>query len=110
MNIKGQGHSVTLVQGHSDSTFSNLFSLETARLIEAKFYVDGRCSQLNEYMKLYEYQSSVIDLGHSVSILLNFFPSITPDFNISSAFRWALQDQWYSGLSWRPVLQTNADY
>ena len=40
MNIKGQGHSVTLVQGHSDSTFSNFFSLETAKPIEAKFYVE----------------------------------------------------------------------
>ena len=46
MNINGQGHSLTLVQGHSDSTFSNFFSLETARLIQAKFHVeppwDGR--------------------------------------------------------------------
>ena len=46
MNINNQGHSLTLVQGHSDSTFSNFFSLETARLIEAKFHVeppwDGR--------------------------------------------------------------------
>ena len=46
MNIKGQGHSLTLVQGHSDSTFSNFFSLETAGPIEDKFYValpwDGR--------------------------------------------------------------------
>ena len=44
MNIKGdlgQGHSLTLVQGHSDSTFSNFFSLETARQIEAKFHVDS---------------------------------------------------------------------
>ena len=40
MNIKGQGHSLTLVQGHSDSTFSNFFSLETAERIEAKFYVE----------------------------------------------------------------------
>ena len=41
----------------------------------------GRCSQLNEYMKLYEYQRSrsFIDLGrnHSGSIFLNFFSSIT---------------------------------
>ena len=29
-----------LVQGHSDSTFSNVFSLETAGSIEAKFHVD----------------------------------------------------------------------
>ena len=40
MNINGQGHSLTLVQGHSDSTFSNFFPLETARLNEAKFHVD----------------------------------------------------------------------
>ena len=46
MNIKGQGHSLTSVQGHSDSTFSNFFSLEIAKPIEAKFHVeppwDGR--------------------------------------------------------------------
>ena len=40
MNIKGHGHLMTLVQGHLDSTFSNFFSLETARPIEAKFHVD----------------------------------------------------------------------
>ena len=51
----------------------------------------GRCSQLNEYMKLYEYQRSVsfTDLGadHSDSILLIFFSSVTADVNISSALR-----------------------
>ena len=31
---------MTLVQGHSDSTFSNFFSLETAGPIEAKFHVE----------------------------------------------------------------------
>ena len=40
MNIKGQGHSMTLVQGQLDSTFSNFFSLETARPIEAKFHME----------------------------------------------------------------------
>ena len=40
MNIKGQGHSLTLVRSHSDSTFSNFFSLETAGLIETKFDVE----------------------------------------------------------------------
>ena len=40
MNIKSQGHSFTLIQGHSDSTFSNFFFLETTRPIEAKFHVD----------------------------------------------------------------------
>ena len=39
-NINGQGHSMTLVQGHSDLTFSNFFSLETASPIEAKFHVE----------------------------------------------------------------------
>ena len=37
----------------------------------------GKCSQLNEYMKLYEYQRSrsFIDLGPNLSdsIFLNFF-------------------------------------
>ena len=40
MNIKGEGHSLTLVQSHSDSTFSNCFFLETIRLIESKFHVE----------------------------------------------------------------------
>ena len=37
MNTKGQGHLLTLVQGHSDSTFSIFFFLETAKPIEGKF-------------------------------------------------------------------------
>ena len=40
MNIKGQGRPLTLVQSHSDSAFSNFFSLETARPIEGKFHVE----------------------------------------------------------------------
>ena len=40
MNIKGQGHPLTFVQSHSDLTFSNVFSLETAMPIEAKFHVE----------------------------------------------------------------------
>ena len=40
MNITGQGHSVTLVQGHSDPTFANFFYLETAKLLEAKFHME----------------------------------------------------------------------
>ena len=40
INIKNQGHSLTLVQGHSDSTFSNFFSSDTAKPIEAKFHVE----------------------------------------------------------------------
>ena len=40
MNIKCQGHSLTFVQGHSCSAFSNVFSLETPKQIEAKFHVE----------------------------------------------------------------------
>ena len=41
MNIKGKGHSLTFVQGHLRfTTYSNFFSLETARPIEAKFHVE----------------------------------------------------------------------
>ena len=72
----------------------------------------GRCSQLNEYMKLYEYQRSrsFIDLGpnHSDSIFLNFFSSITTYFNISSALRWAIQDQWSSGIVNGPTIESSA--
>ena len=32
-------------------------------------------------------------------LCLNFFSSITTDFNISSALRWAIQDQWSSGFT-----------
>ena len=39
MTINSQGHSLTLVQGHSDTILSNFFSLETTRPIEAKFHV-----------------------------------------------------------------------
>ena len=40
MNTKGQGLSMTLVQGHSDSTVSHFFSFETARPIETKFHME----------------------------------------------------------------------
>ena len=40
MNIKGQGHSLTLVQSHSDSIFLNSISLEAIKPIEAKFHVE----------------------------------------------------------------------
>ena len=40
LNIEGQGHSLTLVQGDLDSTVSNFFYLETTRPIEAKFHMD----------------------------------------------------------------------
>ena len=59
--------------------------------------------------ELYEYQRSrsVIDLGpnHLHSIFLNFFSSITADFNISSAIRWVIQDQWSSGFDIHHVMK-----
>ena len=50
MHIKDQGHLLTLVQGHSDSTFSNFFSWETTMPIEAKFHVEP---QWDSGMKVY---------------------------------------------------------
>ena len=53
----------------------------------------GRCSQLNEYMKLYEYEMSMsfIDLGPNhpdyIVFFIIFFSSVTADFNVSSALR-----------------------
>ena len=48
MNINGQGHSLTLVQGHSNSIFSNFFSLEAIRQIEARFHVEPPLDRGNE--------------------------------------------------------------
>ena len=46
-----------------------------------------RCSQLGEYIKLYEYQRS-----------RSFIEVILFNIHVSSALRWAMQDQWSSGL------------
>ena len=70
------------------TAMSNLISYdfvwEKLKLSETIVVYDiqiGRCSQLNEYMKFYEYQRSrsFIDLGPNISdsIFLNFFSSIT---------------------------------
>ena len=48
MNIKGHGHSLTFIQGHSDSIFSNFVCSETARPIEAKFHVQPPWNVGNE--------------------------------------------------------------
>ena len=48
MIIRGQGHALTLDQGHSNSIFSNFFFLETAWPIEAKFYVEPPLGWGNE--------------------------------------------------------------
>ena len=46
--IEGQGHSLTFIQGHSDSTFSNFFCSETARPIEAKLPMEPPWYVMNE--------------------------------------------------------------
>ena len=48
MNIKGQGHSLTFIQGHTDSTFSSFFCSETAWRIEAKFHMEPPLDVSNE--------------------------------------------------------------
>ena len=40
MTTKGQGHSLTFDQGHSDSTFSNFFSSKNARPFETKVHME----------------------------------------------------------------------
>ena len=42
MNIKGQGHSLTLVQGHSDSTFLYFFSLGTLGQLKPNVMWNGK--------------------------------------------------------------------
>ena len=58
----------------------------------------GRCSQLNEYMKLYEYQRSrsFMDLGpnHSDSMFLSFFSTITT---------WPIEAKFYVASPWDEV-------
>ena len=40
MDINGQGNSLTFFHGHPNATFSNFFSLETAKPSEAKFHME----------------------------------------------------------------------
>ena len=40
--------------------------------------------------------------AHAQGLCLNFFSSVTADFNISSALRLAIQDQWSSGYYYDP--------
>ena len=46
-----------------------------------------------------------LDPSHSDSISLNFFSPITTDFNISSALRGVIQDQWSSGFVYGDPLE-----
>ena len=40
MTIQGRSHSLTFVQGHLDSTFSNFFPSKNTRQFEAKFVTE----------------------------------------------------------------------
>ena len=53
MNVKGQGHSLTLVQGLSDLTFSNFLSLETAWQIEIKFHMEPPLDEVMQVQMVY---------------------------------------------------------
>ena len=44
---------MTFVQGHSDSTFSNLFCSETARPIEDKFHMEPPWDVRNDFFFSY---------------------------------------------------------
>ena len=65
----------------------------------------GRCSQLNEYMNLYEYQRSrsFSDLGPnpSDSIFLNFFSSITT---------WPIEAKFYVKSPWDEGTNESSNY
>ena len=65
----------------------------------------GRCSQLNEYMKLYEYQKSRsfidLDTNHSDLIFLNFFFSITT---------WPIEAKFYVESSWDEGMKASSNY
>ena len=61
----------------------------------------------------YQRPGSFIDLvpNHSETIFSNFLSSVTSDFNISSALRWAIQDQWSSGLiKWLQLFNNTVDH
>ena len=57
----------------------------------------GRCSQLNEYMKLYEYQRSrSFSDPFSKSIRFKIFKLLFLSNHLAFEARWAIQDQWSS--------------
>ena len=80
MTIKGQGHSLTLVHVHSDLTFSNLFSLETAgppgkhlKISKRSFTLKlGMQYPINEYYQMYsnEYPGMTLSFFTTKSYLV----------------------------------------
>ena len=67
----------------NDFIWEKVKAIDFSETIVAYDIKVGRCSHLNEYMKLYEYRRSrsLIDLGQNLSdsIFLNFFSSITTE-------------------------------
>ena len=75
--------------------WENVKAIDVSETIAVYGIKVGRCSQLNKYMKLWVPKVSVIHLP--CSKFLNLFSSITTDFSISSALRWAIRGHWSSG-------------
>ena len=150
MNIKGQGHSLTFVQGHSDSTFSNMFFAQkplgqlkpnfiwslhgmwgmkicsnehvhicwktskifffgTKRLMSLKLGIQHRVLEYYQCFHmmtlgwplpfLWQGQIYYLMLLHGWKLIQHWvFPSLFV-FSISSALRWAIQDQWSSDVA-----------
>ena len=66
MNLKGQDHFLTLVDGHSDSTFSNFFSSETAVPIETKLHTEPPWDEKNQ--GLFKWSKSHDEYGRHAHI------------------------------------------
>ena len=74
MNTQCQGHSLTFVQDHSHSIFSDLLSSETARPIEAKLYMEPQwdvgmkiCSNVLGHLTMLIYGTCKIDMDKCAS-------------------------------------------
>ena len=65
---------MTLVQGHSDSIFSNIVSLKTAWQIEAKFYVEPHWDGVTKICSN--------DIGHMIKMAA--MPIYSKNIKISS--------------------------
>ena len=76
MTTQGQGHSLTFVQGHSDSIFSNYISTKNTRPIEAKFRMEPplmtfKLGIQHRVLKYYQICSND-DLGLTLTIFMTW--------------------------------------
>ena len=93
MNFKGQGYLLNLVQGHSDSTFSNFFFLKPAWPIEAKFYVEP------------PWDGGMIDCLNGPDRMINMAAMPIYGSNLKNLFLWNQKaddlESWYAALGTR---------